>query len=219
MKQCRGLIRNRSLIRIRYVPARLTGAIGAALFAVAIFAGAGGAQAASCPYDDAQKVFGPWGDYRNYELAPDGGFEAGAAGWNLSGSAGVVGGNESFYVHDAGDSRSLRLPGGSSATSPPICMSLDTPVFRLFARNSGDPSSRLRVEATYNLLGLLRTKVLSTITTGSAWAPTQPFSTVLTLSTVVGTLIPSSIKVLITPLDAKGRWQVDDLYVDPFSRR
>jgi hypothetical protein len=43
-------------------------------------------------------------------------------------------------------------------------------------------------------------------------------STVLTLSTVVGTLVPSAIRIRITPLDAGGRWQVDDLYVDPFAR-
>jgi hypothetical protein len=41
---------------------------------------------------------------------------------------------------------------------------------------------------------------------------------VLGLSTIVGTLIPSAIQIRITPLDATGNWQVDDLYIDPFSR-
>jgi hypothetical protein len=98
-------------------------------------------------------------------------------------------------------------------------MSLDTPVFRMFARNTGDPSSRLRVEATYKLLGLLRTKTVSTVAASSNWAPTQQMSTVLTLSTIVGTLIPSAIQIKITALDSKGQWQVDDLYIDPFARR
>jgi hypothetical protein len=97
-------------------------------------------------------------------------------------------------------------------------MSIDTPLFRLFARNMGDPSSRLRVEATYNLLGLVRTDVVSTVSAGPSWQPTQQMSTVLGLSTLVGTVLPSSIEVRITPLDSKGRWQVDDLYVDPFAR-
>jgi hypothetical protein len=34
---------------------------------------------------------------------------------------------ESYYLNDAGDSKSLSLPAGSSAASPPVCMALDTP--------------------------------------------------------------------------------------------
>ncbi len=98
-------------------------------------------------------------------------------------------------------------------------MAIDTPVFRMMARNSGDPRSRLRVTASYRLLGLLRTQTLGTVTAGSEWTPTDPQSTVLTLSTIVGTLIPSSIEIRVTPLDSTGKWQVDDLYIDPFHRR
>jgi hypothetical protein len=174
--------------------------------------------AQACSYTGAEQVFGPWGDRHHYVLAPDGGFEAGAKGWALRGGAGVVEGNEPFYVNDADDSQSLSLPAGSSAVSPPICMSLDTPIFRMFARNGGDSDSRLRVEAVYRLLGLLRTMTVSTVR-ASGWAPTQQMSTVLTLSTIVGTLIPSSIQIRITPLDRGGRWRVDDLYIDPFARR
>jgi hypothetical protein len=185
---------------------------------VALVAFAGTAQAA-CRYTGAEQVFGPWGDRHNYVLAPDGGFEAGGTGWSLRGGAQVVDGNESHYVNDGADSRSLSIPAGGSAVSPPICMSLDTPLIRMFARNTGDPSSRLKVEASYKLLGLVRTKAVSTVVAGPAWVPTQQMSTVLTLSTIIGTLIPSAIQVQITPLDSRGRWQVDDLYVDPFARR
>jgi len=129
-----------------------------------------------------------------------------------------VGGNESYFLGGAEDSRSLSLPAGSSALSPPICMSLDTPIFRLLARNGGSSSSRLRVEAIYPLLGLVRTKTVSTVAAGPAWAPTQQMSTVLTLSTIVGTLVPSAVQIRITPVDGVGQWQVDDLYVDPFAR-
>jgi hypothetical protein len=194
---------------------KVMGIVVVALLAVTAFAGS----AQACSYTGAEQVFAPWGDRHAYVLAPDGGFEAGASGWSLSGGASVVAGNESYYLNDAADSHSLSLPAGSSALSPPICMSLDTPIFRLLARNSGDPASRLRVEATYKLLGLVRTKTVSTVAAGSSWAPSQQMSTVLTLSTIVGTLIPSAIQIRITPLDNKGAWQVDDLYIDPFSRR
>lgn len=194
---------------------KLIGVAVVALLALTAFAGS----AQACSYTGAEQVFAPWGDRHSYVLAPDGGFESGASGWSLRNGASVVAGNESYYLNDAGDSRSLSLPAGSSVVSPPICMSLDTPMFRMFARNGGDPASRLRVEATYKLLGLIRTKAVSTVAAGGSWAPTQQMSTVLTLSTIVGTLIPSAIQIRITPLDSKGAWQVDDLYIDPFSRR
>lgn len=177
---------------------------------------AGSAQA--CSYSGAEPVFSPWGDQHSYVLAPNGGFEAGTQGWALSGGAAVVAGNESFNLNDPADSHSLSLPAGSSAVSSPICMSLDTPIFRMFARNDGSSTSRLRVEAVYPLLGLVRTKTVSSVAAGPAWAPTQQMSTVLTLSTIVGTLVPSSVQIRITPLDGEGSWKVDDLYVDPFAR-
>lgn len=190
-------------------------AITAAMLAIAIVS-AGAAQA--CNYTGAEQVFKPWGDQSSYVLAPDGGFEAGGQGWSLAGGAKATNANEAFYLHGAGDSMSLALPAGSTAVSPSVCMSLDTPSFRLVARNSGDPSSGLRVEATYSLLGLVRTKTISTVYGSSNWAPSQQMSTVLSLSTIVGTLIPSAIQIRITPLGSGGNWQVDDLYIDPFAR-
>jgi hypothetical protein len=197
------------------IHSKLAWAALVALTALTVSAGA----AQACSYSGAKQVFAPWGDGHPYVLAPDGGFEGGASGWSLSGGAMTVAGNEDHYLNDAADSRSLSLPAGSSAGSPPICMSLDTPIFRMMARNSGDPASRLRVEAVYKLLGLVRTKTVSSVAAGPAWEPTQQMSTVLTLSTIVGTLIPSSIQIRISPLDNKGKWQVDDLYIDPYARR
>jgi hypothetical protein len=193
---------------------RFAALLATALLALAAFAGS----AQACSYSGAEPVFSPWGDQHNYVLAPDGGFEAGGSGWQLNRGATVVEGNESYYLNDAGDSKSLSLPAGSSAVSPPVCMALDTPSFRLVARNSGNPASQLRVEAVYKLLGLIRTKTAGTLRASSTWAPTQSVSTVLTLSTIVGTLIPSAVEIRLTPLDSSGQWQVDDLYVDPFRR-
>jgi len=188
-------------------------ATAAALVALAFSAAA----AQACSYKGAEQVFKPWGDNSSYVLAPDGGFEAGGSGWSLGGGAKAVAGNESFFLNDAADGKSLSLPAGSTAVSPPVCMSIDTPHFRLLARNTGDPSSTLRVEASYSLLGLVRTRTVGTVRSGSSWAPTQQVSTVLTLSTIVGTLIPSAIQIRITPVGS-GNWQVDDVYIDPFAR-
>jgi hypothetical protein len=70
-------------------------------------------------------------------LAPDGG-------------AATAAGNETFHLNDASDDTSLSLPAGSSVGSPPVCMSIGTPSFWVTARNSGDPTSRLRVTASYS---------------------------------------------------------------------
>lgn len=193
---------------------RCAALLATALLALAVFAGS----AQACSYTGAEQVFSPWGDQRYYVLAPDGGFEARASGWKLNGGAKVVGGNEIYYLNDAADSKSLALPGGSSAVSPPICMEIDTPSFRLVARNGGDPSSQLRVEAVYELLGLIHTKTVGTFRADSTWAPTQSVSTVLTLSTIIGTLTPSAIELRFIPLDSSGRWQIDDVFIDPFRR-
>lgn len=198
----------------RTLQVKLGAVVASALLALAVFAA--GAQA--CNYTGAETVFAPWGDQHSYVLAPDGGFEAGGSGWSLAGGAKAVRGNEAYYLDDARDSRSLSLPAGSSATSPQICMSIDTPILRMVVRNGGDPTSRLRVEAVYSLLGALRTNVVNDVTADSSWEPTQEMSVVLGLSTIVGTVIPSSIQVRIVPLDSRGQWQVDDFYVDPFAR-
>jgi hypothetical protein len=198
----------------RILQVKLGAIVAGALLALAVFAT--GAQA--CNYTGAETVFAPWGDQHSYVLAPDGGFEAGGLGWSLSGGAKAVRGNESYYLDGARDSHSLSLPAGSSATSPSICMAIDTPVLRMFARNTGSQASRLRVEAIYSLGGLLQTDVVNDVSAGSSWAPTQELSVVLGLSTVLGTVTPSSIQVRITPLDGLGQWQVDDFYVDPFAR-
>jgi hypothetical protein len=198
----------------RTLRVKLGAIVAGALLVVAL--SATGAQA--CSYTGAEQVFSRWGDVHSYVLGPDGGFESDASGWSLSGGAKAVSGNETYYLNDAGDSRSLALPDGSAAVSPPICMSIDTPILRMVARNTGDPSSRLRVEARYALLGLVRTNVVNDVRAGSSWGPSKELSVVLGLSTIVGTIVPSQIEVRIRPLDDLGQWRIDDFYVDPFAR-
>jgi len=74
----------------------------------------------------------PFGDKRQYFLAPGGDFEGTPGGWQLTGGARVVGGNEPFGVLGNGAS-SLQLPAGSSATSPVFCVDLNYPTFRFLA--------------------------------------------------------------------------------------
>jgi hypothetical protein len=112
------------------------------------------ASAPDCSAKPTSKPFAPWGDQADYTLAPGGSFEAGKAPWQLSGAS-IVTGNEPWKVSGAGDSRSLRLPPGASATSPVMCVGLEHPTLRLFARNSTALVSTLSVEVIFKTsLGL-----------------------------------------------------------------
>jgi hypothetical protein len=193
-------------------------AAGAATFVALAFASSASALG-TCGYSGATQVFKPWNDQHSYVLAPDGGFEADGSGWSLAGGADVASGNESHYLLARDDKRALGLPAGSSATSPPICVAIDTPVMRTMVRNTGDPDSRLRVEVIYKLLGPVQTKVVSNVSAGDSWVPSSYISPTLGLSTIVGTIIPSTVQVRFRPLDSGGDWQIDDFYVDPYSRR
>jgi hypothetical protein len=170
-----------------------------ALLVIACFA----ASAQACSYEKGDAVFSSLGDPRAYVLGPDGGFEAGGAGWSLEDGAAVVAENETSYLNNASDSQSLELPAGSSATSPSFCVGKDTPVVRAMVRSSGD-GARLRVETIYTDLGVVRTHTVG----GERleWGPTHP----LHLSA------GDSVQIRLTPVS--GDWQVDDLYVDPFAR-
>ena len=107
----------------------------------------------------------------SYVLAPDGGFEAGAAGWTLKGAS-VVAGNEPYQ---ASGSHALALSAGDSATSPPMCVGITHPTVRFFAVNKGFLLSTLKVDAVYvDANNLLRTLPLGVVTGLPGWKPTLP---------------------------------------------
>lgn len=164
--------------------------------------------------------FAPWGDTNTYVQVPGGTFEPGSPSWTLSGGAKVVGGNESFDASGPG-SYSLSLPAGSSATSPATCTGIDHPGARLFVRNTGSSSSRLNVYATYRiLLGLPVRISLGQLSGSSSWEPSSPLQMGL-LSNTVGslTLSDSTISFTFVPADSTGKWQIDDMYLDPWCHR
>ena len=155
-----------------------------------------------------------------YTLLPDGGFEAGAAGWRLSGGAKVVSGNEPWYVSGAG-SRSLVLPDNSSATSPPMCMGLVLPVVRFFTPG-GSLLSYLQVDALdIDASGRQQAVTLLPAQPASGWwTPSLPM---LQLSGTINALtlngLTTDIRLRFTPkggLFGSGTWRIDDVYVDPW---
>jgi hypothetical protein len=168
----------------------------------------------TCSGQQYVQPFRPWLDFANYVLMPNGRLES-SAGWKLSGGAALVSGNESWRVAGAADRLSLSLPSGSSATSPPLCMTLLHPDLRLFVTNRGSLLSTLKVEAITTALGGTVTTPVGLLAAGSSWQPTLPlpFLTNLTSATA------ATISFRFTPVGAASGWRIDDVYVDPFKDR
>lgn len=170
------------------------------------------AQAATCPAEPTQRAFERWLDPFNYVLVPGGTFEA--DGWTLTGGAQRVPGNEPWHVAGAGDANALSLPTGARAVSPPVCISVDRPTIRFFARNTGAALGSVRVSVLVpSLLGELRLPVGAVVSTSDRWSPTLPSLTVVNLLTLLGG--PGDVRV---ELAAAGDWLIDDVYVDPYSK-
>jgi hypothetical protein len=173
---------------------------------------AGASAQAGCPSQSAAQVFMPWSDPGWYSSVPDGGMETRLGAWSLAGASFVYG-NEPFFVRSATDAWSLSLPSGASATSAPTCISLGHPTLRLFAR-SGKPGGTLRVAVEFtDVTGNRRTQQIALLGADGAWAPTPPIAI---FANALSVLIPQQVAFRFTADDAK--WQIDDVYVDPYGK-
>jgi len=185
--------------------------------AVAILALPGPAHAAGCDEQPLSRTFLPWLDPSWYTPAPDGGLEAGAAGWTLQDGAAVVEGNEPWQVGGEADASSLALPAGSSAVTAPMCIGVAHPTLRFFARNTGSSLSSLAVAVVYrDLFGTPRSLTVGVIGAGEEWAPTPVLPVVVNLLSLLGG--DQEVAFRFKPLDSGGEWTIDDVFVDPYKK-
>ena len=157
-----------------------------------------------------------------YVLAPNGNLESGATGWTLTGGANVEAGNESFFVGSKSDTRSLYLPSGSTATTRPMCVQLLHPTFRYFAKNRGTiVLSTLLVEALIEnpLTGKVLVLPAGVHTGGSNWHPSLPGVVLADLLTLLDKNGELAVAFRFRPVGLGAKWQIDDVYVDPFRNR
>ena len=205
------------MLSIRHIAALLAGS-AALLVGAASPAQAGVlvSSAGDCDNAASSRVFLPWYDVANYFLAPGGDFESGASGWGLTGGAAVVDGNEPWNVTGGGSS-SLRLPAGSSATSPAICVGIEHPTIRFFEKSSGASlGSSLRVEVLFeDAWGNVHDLTIGRETRGG-WEVTPAYL-------VIANLLPllpgehTAVAFRFTP-EGTGSWQIDDVHVDPYGK-
>jgi hypothetical protein len=172
------------------------------------------ASAPSCTPKPTTQPFKQWGDSTPYNLAPGGSFEGGAESWSLSGGASIVTGNEPWKVAGATHSRSLRLPPGATATSPVICVGLEHPTLRFFAKNNRALLSTMTVEVIFETsLGLKAALPVGVLLPNGQWKPSPKMLVVANLLPLLpGEHTPVQFRLRSVLL---GTWSVDDFYVDP----
>jgi hypothetical protein len=170
------------------------------------------ADATSCASQTFSQPFLPWADPASYTLHPGGDFEGGPQKWD---GGSVVSGNEPWSVGSSSDSRSLNLSGGSASVSPSICVGIEHPDIRFFAKGSS-PAATLRVEVMFeDAAGNVQSAPIGTVAGTGDWALTPPFAIVANLLP----LLPGSHTAVAFRLTAvSGCWKIDDFYVDPFTR-
>ena len=208
---------------------RLRNTVGIAGAVVATLLGPGAAEAGtfsdsaqSCSGRVASQPFLPWLDPFRYVLAPRATFERGTVGWRLAGGAAIVTGNEPFLASGPG-THSLYLPSGSSATTPSMCVELLNPTVRYFARNRGSVLlSSLAVDVLFEdpLKGTVRALPAGVHTGGSSWHPSLPSVVLLDfLAPALSRDGHIAVAFRFRPVGVGARWQMDDVYVDPFIQR
>jgi hypothetical protein len=200
-----------SLARLRLRAVRRV----AALAFLGVFA-APGIALASCPAQPVSTPFSQWGDNNSYFLVPGGSFEGtpDQVGWTLS-NATLTQGNEPFYVNDSGDSQSLTISGGGSATSPFFCVDNTMGSLRFFAQEVSAGGGLHVLALVQNSDGSVTTVPIARLPDGSmsTWAPTDPITGDTSGLSDDQTL---SVALEFTVRSSAASWQIDDLYVDPY---
>jgi hypothetical protein len=193
-----------------------------AVSAMALLAPAGTANAGllsqsagPCPSYPMSSVFSKWLDPMKYTLAPGGAFES-ASGLTFTGGAKIVAGNETSYVRATTDKNSVLIPRGGTVTTGAICVGIDKPTVRFFAkRPSFALLPLLTVEGVYTTRSgaTASLPLVGVPLAGNSWSLQLPF---LSLGSVLELGDTTMMRFRIRAVS--GAWQVDDFYVDPMRR-
>jgi hypothetical protein len=162
---------------------------------------------AGCGDTTTTNAFQQWGDLADYFLAPQGDFSS-SDRWTM---------NDDARVED----NALTLQDGGEALSPVLCVTPDRPTIRFFARNDGGAAnSQLEVSVLYEGAdGHVKRLKVAKLRAGDDW---QPAIAIPIYVNTVASFAPDGTAPVVIQLRATGvksklgRWQVDDLYVDPW---
>ena len=202
------------VLRPRGLRAGLTALLGA----LAVFVVPADAQAACAP-TPTTKAFQAFGDSNDYSLVPNGGFEVGTGGWSLSGAR-VAYGNEPWSVRAAGDSKSLAIDATGSAVSPTVCIDVNRPTYRFFARRTSGSWGVLNLRVRWqDSSGHTNETTIASLDSnfGTAWGVSSAYN-IATLLGLWNADQDSSVQFVFDPENYGGNWAIDDVYVDPYAR-
>jgi hypothetical protein len=191
----------------------LLGALSVAAVLVAGSAGTPGASASAC---STSTPFAQFGDTNSYALLIQGSIENGLAGFQHTGHAAVAAENESYYVNNANDTKSLQLATGDSAKFHAGCLPRLNPSMRFFARSvSGTGSLRIQVryKDTCNVVHTVDMPALQASDYAS-WTPTPVLPFLNTNKSLKGQT-HGQVYLILKP-SSNATWLVDDLYIDPY---
>jgi hypothetical protein len=190
----------------------------AVLSAVAVFVVPAAAQAACAP-TPTTKAFQAFGDSNDYSLVPNGGFETGAGGWALS-RASVAWGNESWSVRGTGDSKSLAIDAGGVVVSPTVCIDINRPTYRFFAKRTSGSWGVLNLRVRWqDASGRTNETTVAALDSnfGTAWR-VSPALNIASLLGLWNADQDASVQLVFDPENYGGSWAIDDVYVDPYAK-
>jgi hypothetical protein len=188
-----------------------TSLIAASVAAAALAVGAPSASAGllvasgtDCQPQPTTQAFAAYGDRDQYELAHGGDFGSAGPNWTMRGGASEVNGQ-------------LRLPPGSSAQSPEMCVGIEHPTVRFFAKSSTPLLSTMTVDATITTsLGLKVSVPFGVMLPIGQLKPSPKFLVLVNLLPLLpGEQTPVSFRVTSVGL---ATWTVDNFWVDPKCR-
>lgn len=164
----------------------------------------------ACNSSALSQPFIPWADSSSYELAPAGSFEStdlASSPWTLTGGAQLVGGSEPFATTGALGASSLSLPAGASAQSPTTCVNAAYPTVRFFVAGTGTVAVSVIYQGTAIATG--------TVVGAGSWMPTP---VLVTSAPVLGAMSGGTAQVSLQLTGLTGSPQVDDVFIDPWTR-
>ena len=173
---------------------------------------------AECGYDDPEPLFAPWDDFAGYSLAPQGDLSS-SSGWTLNKQAAIVSGADPF----SGAAQSLELSKGGDAATPAMCVNLDHPTIRFFARDvGGNGKANLKVDVLYeDLDGHVKHLTVARLKAGEEW---QPSAIVPMYMNMLSQVSVSGVTAVAFRFKAEGMQKdeavsISSIYVDPFHSR
>jgi len=171
-----------------------------------------GSPTEACPGQSFSQPFAALGDNNSYTLVPGSEFNNPPEGWELRGGAQVV----STTVPNGSGGAALDLPSGSSAVSPPVCVTLRYPSARVYVRTLEGKSATAVAVSYFETKSETKPRPVGEVkATQGAWEASEPFSVLPQLG---GKGDETREVRFVFTAGGSSNTLIYDLYVDPWMK-